>query len=43
MQACADAGVRLVAASDAVRASEVGGCRYVREIAAGVVGATAAA
>jgi histidinol phosphatase-like PHP family hydrolase len=43
VQACADAGVRLVAASDAVRASEVGGYRYVREIAAGVVGVTAAA
>ncbi|MER7280846.1 hydrolase [Dactylosporangium sp. NPDC000244] len=43
VQACADSGVRLVAASDAVRASEVGGYRYVREITAGVVPATAAA
>ncbi|MER7002579.1 hydrolase [Dactylosporangium sp. NPDC000555] len=32
VQACAEQGVRLVAASDAARASEVGHYRYVREI-----------
>ncbi|UAB95452.1 hydrolase [Dactylosporangium vinaceum] len=43
VQACAEAGVRLVASSDAVRAGEVGAYRYVREIAEGLLPATASA
>jgi histidinol phosphatase-like PHP family hydrolase len=43
VQACADAGVRLVAVSDAVRAGEVGQYRYNREIAAGLVQTAAVA
>ncbi|WP_432978575.1 hydrolase [Dactylosporangium sp. CA-233914] len=43
VQACLDGGVRLAAASDAVRASEVGYYRYVRETAAAVSQSAAAA
>ncbi|MFI5911243.1 hydrolase [Dactylosporangium sp. NPDC051541] len=43
VQACVDAGVRLVAASDAVRAGEVGAYRYVRELSAAAVPASVTA
>ena len=43
IQACLDGGVRLVATSDAIRASEVGFYRYVREVAAELQKSTAAA
>ncbi|GAA2579335.1 hypothetical protein GCM10010399_06360 [Dactylosporangium fulvum] len=43
VQACVEGGVRLVPASDAVRAGEVGVYRYVREIAAAADNTPAAA
>lgn len=42
-QACVEGGVRLVAASDAVRSGEVGAYRYVREIVAALRKSPAAA
>ncbi|GAA0739907.1 hydrolase [Dactylosporangium roseum] len=43
VQACVEGGVRLVPASDAVRAGEVGVYRYVREIVTAVANTPAAA